>query len=236
MLRSRWTYGLLALALLGVLAAHLSGTEDKWLITTTIPLHLAVLGAVIWLFRNGQRHRAKLVLASLSVVVALLLVEVLLHFAAPQRAVRNYRGLASNEYHHRLPSSVTMYHGLFEDQHVFVTTNEDGLRKIRSCQRGTLELCSVKKCTAEVCSAQVGSFECRSSEICLLKIRGRGASGSPVSFQASDRSVELDQLAMMANFGSKVLLVLERPEKARTVLDFMWGRRWDIRRIHLLSY
>jgi hypothetical protein len=90
-----------------------------------------VVGALVERRRFGAFLRAKwrhLVLAGVSTLLALAVVEIALRVVFPALALPLYAPRHTRELHHIYPANARLYGGLFDGSATLIETNEDGLR------------------------------------------------------------------------------------------------------------
>jgi hypothetical protein len=110
------------------LALH--GSVERTTATMSIIVYWLLFIAVVWLTPIALRRRRETVLSIAATCATLGLVEIGLRVLAPGTTVISFQasGLSSRQFHHMFPANTRMYMGRFEGTHVFVDTNEDGLR------------------------------------------------------------------------------------------------------------
>lgn len=120
-----------------VLAALFSGTLDRFSGVGSIPrgtalqsvsLYWLVSCVALGLFSASRSLWLQLALASLSAIVMLGLFEIAARLLEVPAGFLRWDGIASRTLHHIYAPNRKMYAGVYEDEPVFVITNEDGLR------------------------------------------------------------------------------------------------------------
>lgn len=106
------------------------GRIDRLPAVASLVLYWALLFVLLWLIPAALRYRTYAVLVMVSSGIALGAAEMAARLFVPgATSVRmTSGGLPSPDLHHILPPNARMYVGNFEGKHVFLDTNEDGLR------------------------------------------------------------------------------------------------------------
>jgi hypothetical protein len=112
------------------------GRIDRLSAIGSLSLYWSLLLIVLWIIPIGFRYWKHSVLLIASSVISLACAEVAARILVPgSTSVRMMSGgLPSPELHHMLPPNARMYVGEFEGKHVFLDTNEHGLRTEYSMQ------------------------------------------------------------------------------------------------------
>jgi hypothetical protein len=104
------------------------GKVSPKLVVASFLFYGILVNGVVWMALHARRHRKEVVLALGSVTTALVVSEVALRWVLPERTLPLFRHCRSSRYHHVSPPNRLMYYGDYDGKHVFVKTNEDGLR------------------------------------------------------------------------------------------------------------
>jgi hypothetical protein len=116
-----------ALVAIGAIWADPTGARTGYLAASFF-VYWAILNGVAWIAVWGRQRWKEVLLCALAIAGSLAVAEVVLRAALPHRAARVYRHQRSGRYHHVSPANGTTYRGYYDGKHVWITTNEDGLR------------------------------------------------------------------------------------------------------------
>ena len=94
----------------------------------SVSLYWVIACALIMLVAHWPAHRLQIILSIVSFAFALGFFEVAARVLAVPAGFLHWDGLASRELHHAYAPNRKMYAGIYENEPVFVITNEDGLR------------------------------------------------------------------------------------------------------------
>lgn len=119
----------LAIVFTGVLD-QLSGGEGipRDIATQSIALYWTLTCILVVIVAHWRSYRMQIVLAVFSVAFALVFFEIAARVLAVPAGFLHWEGLPSRTLHHAYTPDRKMYAGIYEDEPVFVITNEDGLR------------------------------------------------------------------------------------------------------------
>ncbi len=122
--------GILALIVAGGAIDRLShdGDADKSLAWRALGLYWALAVFVLLIVGHLKTHGKQLLLLLGSTLVAVGGAEVSLRLLVPHLCMPKYHSRPSIDFHHAMPARETMHFGLIGGKHIFVQTNEDGLR------------------------------------------------------------------------------------------------------------
>jgi hypothetical protein len=133
----RKAMAIVSLGAAAVLGIIFSGVLDRFSGAAGIPRDIATQSVVLYWVISGlgiaivaawPTHRMQIVLALFSLGFTLGFFEVAARVLAIPAGFLHWDGLASRELHHAYAPHRKMYAGVYEDEPVFVITNEDGLR------------------------------------------------------------------------------------------------------------
>ena len=101
------------------------GGQTYW---ACLGLYGTAIVVAIWLAPAIRRNWKESLMLAATITLLVTIAEVVLPKSAPRLALQRYSGILSEEYHHRLPSGVTMWIDAFWGEAAIVSTNEDGYR------------------------------------------------------------------------------------------------------------
>ncbi|MEO2023004.1 MAG: GDSL-type esterase/lipase family protein [Pirellulaceae bacterium] len=122
--------GILALVVASGAIDRLShdGDADKSLALRALGIYWGLSLSLLLVLGHVKTHGKQLLLLVGSTLVAVGGAELSLRVLAPHLCMPRYQSQHSVEFHHAMPTRETMHFGLIGGKHVFVQTNEDGLR------------------------------------------------------------------------------------------------------------
>ncbi|MFT5444386.1 MAG: hypothetical protein ACI8W3_003441 [Myxococcota bacterium] len=138
----RWL-GVITAAFALALGVVLTGVLDRFsgagglprdITTQSVALYWALCSLTLVLVYLWQTKRAQLLAALISLAISLAFFEVAARVLEIPAGFLKWDGLESRTNHHIYAPNRTMYAGIYEDEPVFVITNEDGLRSDYSAE------------------------------------------------------------------------------------------------------
>ncbi|MEM7201974.1 MAG: hypothetical protein AAF628_17030 [Planctomycetota bacterium] len=112
----------------GVIDPPQRGAGSARTVAGSLVLYWLLASVLLGVLANYRVRRRQLIAGGLSLVLSVIAAEVALRILSPRAAMMRATTVQSPRFHHLYPPNRDMYAGRYDGKHVYVNTNEDGLR------------------------------------------------------------------------------------------------------------